>query len=105
MKFVETPVFTKRVNALLNDEEYRAMQAALFLRTEQGDLIRGCRGLRKMRWRSKQTGKRSGIRIIYYWAATPETIYMLFLYPKSERDNLTPAQLNQLSQLIMEELK
>ena len=105
MKFIETPIFTKRVNALLSDEEYRAMQAALFLRPEQGDLIRGGRGLRKMRWRTKQTGKRGGLRVIYYWDETPESIYMLMIYSKSERDNLTPVQLKQLSKLIQEELE
>ena len=105
MKFVETPIFTKRVNVILNDEEYRELQAALLFRPEQGDLIRGGRGLRKMRWRTKRTGKRSGLRLIYYWNESQEIIYMLLLYSKSEKDDLTPAQLKLLSNLIQEEME
>ncbi len=49
MKFVETPVFTTALRAALSDEEYRALQIALMLRPEQGLLIRGTGGLRKIR--------------------------------------------------------
>ena len=36
MRFVETPVFTKRVKELLPDDDYRALQIALLLRPEPG---------------------------------------------------------------------
>jgi hypothetical protein len=36
MRFIETPVFTKRVKDLLSDEDYRTLQVALLLRPEQG---------------------------------------------------------------------
>jgi len=49
MRFVETPVFTRAVTALLDEEQYRALQLALALRPEQGDVIRGSGGLRKLR--------------------------------------------------------
>ena len=41
MRFVETPVFTKRVKDLLQDDEYRTLQVALLLRPDQGPLIKG----------------------------------------------------------------
>jgi hypothetical protein len=50
MLFVETPVFTALVRKALNDDEYRVLQAALLLRPEQGAVIRGSGGLRKIRW-------------------------------------------------------
>lgn len=50
MRFVETPVFTRAVTSLLSDEEYRQLQLALLIRPEQGALIRGSGGLRKLRW-------------------------------------------------------
>ena len=53
MLFVEFPNFTKRVTELLNDEEYRRLQAALIANPELGDLIRGTGGLRKARWQSQ----------------------------------------------------
>ena len=58
MVFVEFPNFTKRVTELLDDEDYRRLQAALIANPELGDLIRGTGGLRKARWSAKGRGKR-----------------------------------------------
>lgn len=38
MRFVETPIFTRTLTALLDEEQCRALQRALALRPEQGDL-------------------------------------------------------------------
>src|SRR5688572_31960841 len=50
------------------DETYRALQLALLLRPQQGRIIRGSGGLRKLRWRLPLhgRGKRGGLRLIYY---------------------------------------
>jgi len=105
MRFVETPVFTKRVKDLLSDEDYRALQVALLLRPEQGLVIKGSSGLRKVRWARKGTGKRGGIRIIYYWHADEQVFYMLFAYEKTAQADLTPQQLRILARLVREEFK
>ena len=83
MRFVETPVFTKEVRDFLADEEYRALQLALLFRPEQGAVIPGSGGLRKLRWGVGGRGKRGGLRVIYYWTAEEEIFYMLFVYPKN----------------------
>lgn len=67
MKFIETPIFTKEVQTLLEDDEYKSLQIALLLRPEQGSIIPGSSGLRKVRWAIKGKGKRGGLRVIYYW--------------------------------------
>lgn len=66
-------------------------------------LIVGSGGLRKMRWAKEGRGKSGGIRVIYYWAVSPEQILMLFIYPKGERDDLTKAQIKMLKQIVEEE--
>jgi len=104
LKFIETPVFTKDVRDLLSDEEYRGLQLALLLRPEQGSVIPGSGGLRKIRWRVKGKGKRGGIRVIYYWITSEDTIYMLLLYEKSNQEDLTPVQTKVLTRLVREEL-
>jgi mRNA-degrading endonuclease RelE of RelBE toxin-antitoxin system len=58
-----------------------------------------------MRWRSSGKGKRGDVRLIYYWDKSTETLYMLYIYPKSEREDLTASQLRILSKLVREELK
>ena len=57
-----------------------------------------------MRWNQPGTGKRGGLRLVYYWDKPEETIYLLFLYRKSDQEDLSPRQLRTLSRLIREEL-
>ena len=77
MRFVETPIFTKEVRSLLSDDDYRTLQTALMLRPEQGEIIRGTGGLRKIRWGGKGHGKRGGYRLIYYWDNQTDTFYIV----------------------------
>src|SRR5262245_24005080 len=105
MRFIETPVFTAAVTSLLTDEEYRQLQIALALRPEQGALIRGGGGLRKVRWGAKGRGKRGGVRLIYYWHAGEQVFYMLLVYAKSTQDDLTPSQTRVLRRLVQEEFQ
>ena len=103
MRFVETSIFTHRVTKLLKDDSYRLLQHALLLRPDLGKLIQGGGGLRKVRWRSQGRGKRGGVRVIYYWAVSEDTILMLFIFGKNERADLTPVQIAQLRQIVEEE--
>ena len=105
MRFIETSVFTASLRRYLDDEEYRALQLALLLRPEQGDLIRGGGGVRKLRWGASDRGKRGGVRVIYYWAVEPSVCYLLYVYAKNKQGDLTPAQVKVLARLVREEFK
>ena len=100
MIIVETSVFTRRVMELLTDEAYRELQVALTNRSMSGAVIPGSGGLRKVRWSPQGTGKRGGVRVIYYWAAAQDRILMLFVYAKNERDNLSPDQVRVLRRVV-----
>src|SRR5260221_13930801 len=80
MRFIETPVFTRAIAELLDDDAYQGLQLALLVRPILGSLIRGTGGLRKKRWGPKRKGKRGGIRIVYFWAEPTEKFYMSFSY-------------------------
>ena len=103
MELIETTVFTRQVSAQLTDDQYRALQLALILRPASGVLIPGSGGLRKLRWRMEGRGKRGGARVIYYWHAEAGRIFLLFLYPKNARSNLSHTQLRLLRQLVSNE--
>jgi len=100
MVIIETPIFTRRIQAILSDEEYRLLQIQLINKPDCGKVIRGSGGLRKLRWSGGGHGKRGGIRIIYYWFVAEETLLLLFAYSKREQDDLTPEQLKQLKKLV-----
>ena len=105
MLFIETPIFTKLATDLISDDEYRKIQLALLLRPEAGKIIRGSGGLRKIRWKSGGSGKRGGLRLIYFWDVPEDRIYMLIIYKKAKQKDLNPTQLKILRNLVKELLK
>ena len=103
MELIETPIFTRQVTGVMDDDEYRLFQLHLVQHPDAGSTIRGSGGLRKIRWRLPGRGKRGGARIIYYWKKACDRLFLLFLYPKNVRSDLTPAQLRVLRELIADE--
>ena len=102
MEFIETPTFTRLVTQLLTDDEYRQMQNALVEDPERGDLIKGGGGIRKLRHAVQGRGKSGGVRAIYYWLKDDHQMYMLVVYPKSKKDDLTDKEVAILHELVKE---
>ena len=105
MQFIETSIFTRQVISLLADDEYSQLQATLLINPDTGVIIPHSGGLRKVRWSMSGRGNRSGVRAIYYWFVASDQILMLFMYPKNEKDDLTPAQLKVLREIVEKEFK
>lgn len=105
MQFIETSIFTRQVISLLADDEYSQLQATLLINPDTGVIIPHSGGLRKVRWSMSGRGKRGGVRVIYYWVVAEDQILMLFMYPKNEKDDLTPAQLKVLREIVEKEFK
>jgi len=51
MVIVETHLFTKLIQELMSDEQYKELQKALVVQPDMGALIKGSGGLRKVRWK------------------------------------------------------
>lgn len=103
MVFLETHAYTRIIQDLLNDDEYRELQQALVENPALGNLIRSSGGLRKLRWARQGAGKRGGIRTIYYWAVSRDQILMVFAYPKNELEDLSDRQLAELAKVARKE--
>jgi hypothetical protein len=100
MVIVETSIFTKLIQELMSDDQYKELQEALVVRPGMGDLIKGSGGLRKVRWNLKGTGKSGGVRAIYYWVTDDDHIRMLYVYRKGKQENLTQNQIQQLKAIV-----
>jgi hypothetical protein len=100
MVIVETTVFTRLIQELMSDDEYKDLQEALVNRPDLGDLIKGSGGIRKVRWNLEGTGKSGGVRAIYYWVVNDDHIRMLYVYPKGKQANLTKGQVAQLKAIV-----
>ncbi len=100
MVIIETSIFTRRIKELMSDDDYKAFQEALVNRPDRGSIIQGSGGLRKVRWKLEGKGKSGGVRAIYYWVTADAQIYMLYVYPKSEQEDLTPEQKKALKAIV-----
>ncbi len=101
MEIVETSVYTEDITKLLSDDEYKELQKFLVEHPKAGDVITGSKGLRKLRWKLKNTGKSGGIRNIYYYYEEQHILYMIYVYKKSETADLTPKQIEQLRKTFL----
>lgn len=101
----EFPGFAKQVKKILKSDELKEMRAYLASNPENGVVISGTGGLRKMRWAADGKGKRGGARIIYYYHVSGSEILLLAAYIKKEQEDLTTQDRRFLKKLIMEYLK
>lgn len=92
---VETPVFIRRAEKLLRQEEHGELITYLATHPLAGDEIVGTGGVRKVRFAAKGKGKSGGVRVIYYFYDREMPVYALLIYGKNERADLTPDQRNE----------
>lgn len=104
MIFIESKNFERLRADYLTDEEYRELQNFLIQQPNAGDVIQGTGGLRKLRWKLANKGKRGGIRTIYLYLSNKDHIHFLTLYAKNEATDLTADQ-KKILKTIVEEIK
>ena len=99
--FIETSEFTDWVSQYLTDDLYSGLQQELMADPEKGDVIKGCGGLRKVRVADPKRGKgkRGGARVIYLYVLEVRWFYMLDIYGKDEKDDLSSDEKKFLSEL------
>jgi len=97
---VELPEFQKRSAKTLKAEEGDDLLYYLSENPTSGDLIQGSGGVRKLRWKSKGKGKSGGSRIIYYYHNEEIPLFLLTLFPKNEKVNISSSEKKELSKLV-----
>ncbi|WP_198263094.1 type II toxin-antitoxin system RelE/ParE family toxin [sulfur-oxidizing endosymbiont of Gigantopelta aegis] len=94
---VELPEYAKRSDKLLNESESNCIINYLAVHPAAGKLMQGTGGIRKLRWSSQGRGKSGGIRVIYYYHNQSMPLFLLTLFGKGEKDNLTKGERNDLA--------
>jgi hypothetical protein len=95
----EVPEYIRRSGKLLSFEERRDVVEYLAAHPRAGDLMEGTGGVRKLRWGRGGQGKSGGVRVIYYFHSEAMPLYLLTLFAKNERANLSKAERNDLAGL------
>ena len=87
---VELPEFLRRAKATMSDEEHVALVNYIAANPEAGISLGG--GLRKVRFAREGGGKSGGYRTIYVFGGVRIPIFLVTVFAKNEKDNLTKAE-------------
>lgn len=86
----EMPEFQRRAKAIMSDEEREAAIQFIAANPEAGLSLGG--GLRKVRIPRDGSGKSGGFRTIYVFGGRHMPIFLVTVFAKNEKDNLTKAE-------------
>lgn len=102
--FIEASGFTEWVSEFLPDDSLLRLQHELMANPTKGAPMEGCGGLRKIRLGDPRRGqgKRGGARVIYLYVPEARWFFMIDIYGKDEKDDLTAAEKKQLRRLADE---
>lgn len=100
-EFVRLPEFEKQCkNIGLTEDDIREIESALLIDPSVGDVMQGTGGVRKFRFALPNRGKSGGARVIYIDFAYYEKIYLITVYAKSEMENLSSTERNELKTFV-----
>ena len=103
-RVVQTRIFEKEVKSLitkrkLSEDDFEDFKKSLVENPEQGDVIPGTSGIRKIRLKSSTKGKRGGFRVFYLNIEDKLILFLLFIYSKNDQENLSQREKKELKQI------
>ena len=100
-EFIEVPSFSKKWKALgFTDDDMLQLQQYLLRNPEAGDMMVGTGGLRKIRVAFDGRGKSGSARLCYVDFSFFQKLYLISVFQKNEKENLTDAEKNQIKDAI-----
>lgn len=96
----EMPEFIRRSEKIFSTTGHRALIEYLAEFPKAGVLMQGTGGIRKLRWARGGSGKSGGARIIYYFHNEHTPLYLLTIFGKGEKPNISKAERNELAKLV-----
>jgi hypothetical protein len=88
--FIESSQFTKGVERIATDDDFRLFTQQLAVAPESGDMVPGMDGMRKARMalKSRGLGKSAGARVIYSWFPVERVVFLVYIYTKGDFSNV-----------------
>ena len=97
---IETNAYLQAADdAGMSEEERNTVVDIIAANPAAGVIMPGCGGARKLRVRRPGTGKSGGYRIVTYFAGEDLPVFLLTVFAKGEKDNLTKGERNALAGL------
>ena len=85
----ETQAFARSAEKIWSEDERAELVDHLAHNPEAGDVIPGTGGVRKLRWARSGSGKRGGMRVIYFYYRPDCPLYLLLTYAKAQATDLS----------------
>ena len=99
--FIQTKEFSANWDRLgFDDDDLSRLEFDIISNPDKYPVMQGTGGLRKARFAFQHKGKSGGVRVCYVDFVVKETIYLITVYPKSVKDNLTKAERNEIKKMI-----
>ena len=99
---VETPSYLSDAERLFSLDERKAIVDRLASDPTCGVVIPGGGGIRKVRFGFGARGKSGGARIVYLFCGTNLPVFVLAVFAKNEKANLSAAERNTLGKMVAE---
>lgn len=99
LTIVETRAYLTRAEKLLDEDEREAIKSMIASDPECGAVMRGTGGVRKARFAVGNRGQSGGVRVIYYVHNELMPAFLLTVFAKNEKSNLSQAERNELAKL------
>ncbi|MDR1909299.1 MAG: type II toxin-antitoxin system RelE/ParE family toxin [Spirochaetaceae bacterium] len=96
---IETPSFIRDAKKLLDRDEREALVHFLAYSPALGNLIKDTGGVRKIRWAREGEGKSGGYRVIYFFHSMETPLFLLNIFAKNEKENISPQERKELKKL------
>lgn len=93
---VETPLFNKLWPAYWTEDEFGTFCAFVASHPDEGVVVPGTGGVRKLRWGRAGAGKSGGVRVIYVARSQAGELVLLTIYAKSRIETLKASTLKEL---------
>ena len=98
---VETPTYLADAKqAGMDAEERQAVVTYVSVNPQAGDMMAGTGGARKFRFKRPGTGKSGGYRVVFYYGGDDVPLFLLNVFTKGDRANLSKAECNELRVIL-----
>ena len=97
---IETESYLRAAkDAKMNADEMQSAVDLVAIDPEAGDVMQGTGGVRKARLAGRGKGKSGGYRIVWYFGGGDIPVFLLTVFGKGEKANLSQGERNALRQL------